>query len=112
MIPCAARRFSTQNTTWLAVGFLSSTRNGSTVLGPDPYEEIENPFAPIFRNKNKNTNVPLKFSLTKQLKQMIKQLITYETSSGEEGPEGILNTFLEEITFQLESNKLKLEMNR
>lgn len=47
IIPCAAKRFSTQKTMCFAVIFFSSTRNGSTVLGPELYDEIENPFGPV-----------------------------------------------------------------
>lgn len=47
IIPWAAKRFSTQKTSSFAVTFFSSTRNGSTLLAVDPYDDIENPFGPV-----------------------------------------------------------------
>lgn len=71
------------------------------MLGPDPYEEIEKPFAPFFFFKT-----PFKFAATKYLNQMIIKrknvyIITCEVPTGEEGPEGILNTFLKEKPLEL-----------
>lgn len=47
IIPCAAKRFSTQKTMSFELTFFSSTRNGSTVLAPELYDDRENPFGPI-----------------------------------------------------------------
>lgn len=47
IIPWAAKRFSTQNTMCFSVIFFSSTRKGSTVLAPFPYDDREKPFGPV-----------------------------------------------------------------
>lgn len=49
IIPWAAKRFSIQKITSFAVIFFSSTRNGSTVLTPEPYEDREKPLAPVLK---------------------------------------------------------------
>lgn len=98
MIPWAAKRFSTQKTTCLAVIFFSSMRNGSTVLASEPYEHSENPFGPDSRPKQRIKRSVFSFAfffLFLMWKRKISITLdchkrsTCEDSTREEGPKGI-----------------------
>lgn len=103
MIPCAAKRFSTQKTMCLEVIFFSSTRNGSTVLGPELYDDRENPFGPI-QAQNDASYMCIQLNISGELLTQWnteENVHTNKVSCGKEGPKCIGIAFFHKGTFQL-----------